>query len=102
MATISATHWTPSEAGGFEARETRTFGTTQAARLWAASVVPVTVTTTGCYWRDCARAGHVEFTRVAPKGNRSHGRFWRSRMSPAGRYDAPVSIVPSVGELGYW
>jgi hypothetical protein len=102
MSIISATHWAkdPYEPGFF-ARETRTFGTLRAATMWAESVVPPIVTTNGTYWRDTARGEHVDFTRIERAKNRSNGRWWRARMSPAGSYDAPVRLVPSVGELGW-
>lgn len=103
MSLISATHWArDAYEPGFYARETRVFGTKQAALAWAESVVPECITTSGCYWRDTARAEHVEFTDVR-RGSQpnSHGRFWRTSYAPAGRYEAPVVLVPSVGELGW-
>ncbi len=104
MSLISATHWVKSKhESGFHAGETRTFGSKSAAVAWAESVVPECVTTRDCYWRDTARAEHVEFTSVR-RGSRpnNHGRYWRSSYAPAGRFDARVILVPSVGELGYW
>jgi hypothetical protein len=105
MALISATHWArdPYEPGLF-ARETRTFGTLTAARAWATTVVAPIVTTNDIYWRDVARGDHVEFTRTR-RSRLSYG-FTRGRMlrhthAPAGRYDSPVHLVPSVGELGW-
>jgi hypothetical protein len=46
----------------------------------------------------------VEFTRTR-RSRLSYG-FTRGRMlrhthAPAGRYDSPVHLVPSVGELGW-
>lgn len=101
MSLISATWYArcPDELGWY-ARETRSFGNERVARMWAAQVVPSVVTTRANYWRDTARGEWVEFTRIAPRGPRSHGRWWRARFSPAGYYYAPVALVPSVGELG--
>jgi hypothetical protein len=77
----------------FEAGESRIFGTQRAAELWAASVLPTTVTTCDCYHRDVARAPSVRLARLGENGE--------SKILV--RYiEAPVHVVPSVGELGYW
>jgi hypothetical protein len=76
----------------FEAGESRTFGTERAAELWAASVLPPTVTTNDCYHRDVGRAPSVRLARVDGNGE----------SKTLLRYvEAPVVIHRSVGELGY-
>ena len=105
MSLISATHWVWSEyEPGFHAGETRVFGTLQAARMWAVSVVPDCVTTNDCYWRDTARGEHVDFTLLSrPRRPYSftRGRCLPRNVRPAGCYKARVIIVPSCGELGW-
>jgi hypothetical protein len=101
MLTI-ATHYVYSYGEGWDAGETRRFGTKRAATAWAKSKLPPCVTTRDCYWRDTARTDHVELTeRYAGKRPSNKGRFWRNSYRPAGRIDPEVILVPSCGELGF-
>lgn len=75
--------------------ESRVFGTERAAELWAASILPTTVTTNDCYHRDVGRAPSVRLeTDIGRAADNLRGSFVRY-------IEAPVRIVPSVGELGW-
>lgn len=74
--------------------ETRTFGTLKHAEMWARRVLPEGVTTTrDRYWQDMARISWVDVHRIQ-KGVRS--------TSCVAQFAPTMTIVPSVGELGYY
>lgn len=75
---------------GHRGTETRKVGSLRAAELLSESLLrsrPV-VTTDGCYHRDVARGAWC-------------GTFAPGKHRPVQTIDAPVHIVPSVGDLGW-
>lgn len=59
------------------------------------------VTTNACYWQDLNR--HLWDGRVCDLGKDKSGRVLaRDAYLDRDRLSAPVEVVPSVGELGYW
>jgi|ERR1043165_9094096 hypothetical protein len=102
-----ATHHPYSDTTGPSVGETRTFGSLEAARLWAKSVLPSHASV--CdenYHRDMGRMSTVNI----------HSRYRGDYTDPvyvkiSDRHfycafvetvTPEITIVPSVGQLGYW
>lgn len=79
--------------------ETRILPTLRAVELWAQiKLQGVHVTTTrDCYWRDISNAPSVTWY-VLPKRSLT---FVTPEPTPKGEILPPISIVPSVGDLGW-
>lgn len=84
--------------------QTRILPTLRAVELWAESLLSgVHITTTrDCYHRDVARAPSVTYQSVIRwRGMHSPAAELRETLRAKGEILPSISIVPSVGELGW-
>jgi len=85
--------------------ETRILPTLRAVELWAADKLKgvLVETTRDTYWRDVGRAPSLTYQSVIRwRGMNSPAAELRETVRSGGEILPEITIVPSVGELGYF